>query len=136
MTTASHQHQPVDAAALAASALAGALAVYIEPGPFDWMSLITGTTLLSVIVAFQYNKCRTVGQSWAYGTVIAFVFLLIGGFVLELLYGHGSLAGVCRLKEECKPNEFESRVGSFELSILWLFVAVGVFWLDRRYQKQ
>jgi len=126
----------VDAAALATSALAGALAVFIEPGPFDEMSIVTGITISSVIICFQGARKRNLAESWAFATVISFVLLLIFGAVFEFILGNGSFEGYCPFKKRpCSPDEFQSRVSQVSLSVSWFVSTIVVFVLDIIFQK-
>lgn len=137
-------HQPFDAAALAGTALAGALAVFIEPGPYDWMSGVVGFTLLAIIIAFEWDRRRNHLQSLALASVVGMISLLIVGLILEC--GRGgrggpkeicNLAGVCKNSDgECKSAEFESRVGNGELAIIWGFLTAAVFYRDKRVQDR
>ena len=129
-------NQQFDAAALAAAALAGALAVFIEPGPYDWMSGVIGITLLSVIFAYEKDRSRTGCQSCAYAMVVAFVMLLVAGLFLELLLGNGSLGGICNNTGGCKSDEFDSHVESWHLASMWGVCTILVYCLDRRRLKQ
>ncbi len=106
--------QHFDAAALGAAALAGALAVLLPKGPFDWMSATVGLTLLSLIVAYEMDRRRTRLQSLALATVAGLVMLLVLGLILELILGHGNLDGVCK-KQSCDVND--SRVPTWLLAL-------------------
>jgi ABC-type Mn2+/Zn2+ transport system permease subunit len=124
MNAAKTEKEHVDTAALAGAVLAGVLASFVEPGPFDLMSAVLGTTLITLLIAYLWNNPRTWGKSIAFSMVTAFSSLLILGFVLEMM--------------SCKPKQVnavtgkeESKVESTELAISWGIVTASVLIIDR-----
>jgi hypothetical protein len=126
-----------DAAALAVAALAGALAVFSDPGPYDTMSAVTGITVLIIIVAYEHDRRRTPWQSAALAATFAFVSLLVVGFFWELLKGGFTLAGECYPPGgDCTPNERESAVPPLGLAGLWILIGGGILAGDRFRQRR
>lgn len=115
-----------DSAALAGTALAGTLVIFAEPGPFDWMNGIVGVTLFSILLAYEKDRPRTPGKSFALATVIAFTLLLILGLVFELLRGGPSLRGAA---------DGDSLVPSWWLPVAWIVLTPICYALDRRHQR-
>lgn len=76
-----------DSAALAGTLLAGALVIFAEPGPFDWMNGIVGMTIFSILIAYEKGRTRNPGKNFALSTVIALTLLRIVGLVFEVLHG-------------------------------------------------
>jgi hypothetical protein len=124
--------QNVDAAALAGAALAGALAVFLQEGPFDWLNGVVGATLLAIVVGYELDRPRTASQSVAIGAVFAFCSLLIVGLVWELVLGEGSLDGT----PAPKGDKMVSRVPTGGLALVWLILAAICCVADRRWQKR
>jgi len=118
------EREHVDAAALAGAVLAGVVASFVEPGPFDLMSAVLGITLIALLIAYLWNNRRTVGKSIAFSMVIAFSSLLVLGFVLEMMSSKPKPINKQTGKEE-------SNVQSSELAISWAVVAGSVLIIDR-----
>lgn len=115
-----------DPAALAAAVLAGALSVFLAPGPYGYFSLIIGFTLLALLIGYEWTKIRNVGQSIAYATVLSLCSMLVLGVLAEFYLGHGSLEGVKNAN-----GAAESRVDDWTLFIIWLLGSVVALALDR-----
>ena len=100
--------------------MAGVLASMVEKGPFDWMNVPLGLTVLSPLVAYLGKRKRTVGKSIAFSTVVAFSSLLILGFIFETWWPD-------------LPNEpkDQSHVSNGRLAITWLIVSLIVFLIDQ-----
>ena len=116
--------EPFDPAALAGAAVAGAIAVQINPGPYNVMSVVIGATLLTIISAYENNRRRGLRQSCALGAVAGFVALLPVGFCLEWWLGRRNLNGIC------KEAGGGSRVPPCMLWAAWLIIAVSVVVVD------
>jgi hypothetical protein len=86
--------QSFDSAALAGATLAATISVLGAPGPFKYMSAVTGLTLLAIIFAYESGRRRTLLQSVAVSMTMALAALLPAATALELCYGHGSLVGI------------------------------------------
>jgi hypothetical protein len=84
----------VDPAALGGAAIAAVLAIMLTKGPYDWLNVVEGVTLVLILFAYQSNRPRNLPQSMAFGAVVALVFLPIIGVALELIRGGGSLEGM------------------------------------------
>lgn len=119
-------NQPIDSAALAGAILAGALAVFIEPGPFDVLNVVIGITLLTILYAYELNRPRTDAQSVAFGAVCAFCILLVVGFLAELWLPLSSFPIAVSGK-----GEPESRVPDWFLAAAWLIFTVLFFLIGR-----
>lgn len=74
----------IDAAALAGAAMAASLSVLIAEGPFEWMNVVVGMSLLALVWAFEGRRPRRWRQSLAYGATVSLCALLCVGFVLEV----------------------------------------------------
>lgn len=120
--------QRIDAAALAAATVAGALAVFLVEGPFDPLNGVVGATLLTIVYGYEWNRPRTVPQSVALSAVSSFSALLIVGLLSELVLGGGSLEGVL------ENGKRVSRVSSWWLTAVWLVLLAVLTFLDRRHQ--
>jgi len=118
------EKEHVDTAALAGAVLAGVLASFVEPGPFDLMSAVLGITLIALLIAYLWNNRRTVGKSIAFSMVTAFSSLLVLGFVLEMMLSTPKPINKVTGKEE-------SNVQSSELAISWVVVTGSVLLIDR-----
>jgi hypothetical protein len=123
------ERQPFDPAALAGAVVAGAIAVYMSPGPYNLMSIVIGGTLLSIIAAYEYGRRRDWPQTVALGAVVGFVGLLPVGLCLEFFLGHGSLAG------DCRGDACESRVEPWMLFVVWAILVAAVVARDRKVQS-
>jgi hypothetical protein len=125
--------EPFDPAALAGAAVAAAISVHLSPGPYNFVSLAIGATLLSIIFAYENGRRRTFAQSAALATVSGLVALLPVGLSIELWLGHGNLDGAL--------NEFrnarESRVDSWMLLVAWAVITgcILVFDLLRQFSS-
>jgi hypothetical protein len=111
-----------DPAALAGAALSAVLATMLVSGPFDWINLILGITILILLIAFVEGHQRSRLQSIALAAICAFCSLLVLGPILEVVL---QAAGV-------QPDPDESRVPSEALFAIW--VCLWPIWarLDRR----
>ena len=119
-----------DPAALAAAVLAGALSVFLAPGPYSYFSLVIGFTLLTLLIGYEWPKVRNWGQSIAFSTVLSLCATLVFAVLVEFYLGMGSLDGVMNAK-----GEAESRVTDLGLFVLWLIGSAVVFSLDRYSNK-
>lgn len=119
---------------MGAAALAGALAVFIEPGPYNWLNGVTGITVLLIVVAYEIHRRRTRMQSLALAAVCAFVGLLVVGLGRELYIGGWELKGVCLEPTGCKLHEYDSTVSDEFLAVAWS-ILVGIMFVSDRIWK-
>lgn len=103
-----------DSAALAGTALAGVLAVMMEKGPYDWLNLVVGLTLLLIIFGYERDHFRTTRQSVALAAVCALCSLLIFGVLIEFYLGGCSLKGQTSFEGFIAPGETISNLVSGE----------------------
>lgn len=85
-----HKHpnnQHVDPAALGAAGLAAVIAEVLPKGPYDWMSIVFGITLLAIVVGYQGAVYRTKLQSFAFAGVCGLCMIMIVGFCWQKLTG-------------------------------------------------
>jgi hypothetical protein len=111
-----------DPAALAGAALSAVLATMLVSGPFDWINLILGITILVLLIAFVEGHQRSRLQSIALGAICAFCSLLVIGPMLEVMLQG---AGV-------QPEPGESRVPSEALFAIWIVLWPVWARMDRR----
>jgi hypothetical protein len=52
------KHQTIDPAALAGAALAAAITLFVDPGPFVPLSAIIGITLLLILLSYELTRSR------------------------------------------------------------------------------
>lgn len=110
----------IDAAALLAAIVAGALALMLLPGPFVWLSSIGGLILLFIVLSFDREGYRTVFQSLAFAAVFGFCLMLASAVLLQLLAGQGEL-----------PSAIDNRVSRQWMPLVWV-CATAIFWgIDR-----
>lgn len=126
MNTPNTDNEHVDTAALAGAVLAGVLASFVPEGPFDCMSAVLGVTLVALLLAYLWNKHRTVGKSIAFSMVAAFSSLLVLGFVLEIIHTSTPTN---------EDSQKKSQVPRSELAISWAVMAAAVFMVDRAQEK-
>ena len=103
----------LDPAALAGAALSAVLATMLVTGPFDWINLILGITILVLLIAFVEGHTRSRLQSMALGAICAFCSLLVLGPVVEVI-----LQAV-----QVEPDSGDSRVPQEALFVTWLVAA-------------
>jgi len=85
-----HTHpnnQHVDPAALGAAGLAAVIAEVLPKGPYDWMSIVFGITLLAIVVGDQGGVYRTKLQSFAFAGVCGLCMIMIAGFCWQKVTG-------------------------------------------------
>ncbi len=145
------QSSTFDAAALAVATAAGAISVFIAPGPYDLMSVIIGTTLIVIIWAYEFSRRRTIMQSLALSMSTAFISLLVlglyrewklSGLNLYTWYMNGlELKGICPIENyppytpSC-PKDAASAVELFWLARTWMTVSGLVFLLELVLQRE
>jgi hypothetical protein len=116
----------LDPAALAGAALSAVLATMLVTGPFDWINLILGITILVLLVAFVEGHTRSRLQSMALGAICAFCSLLVIGPIAEVV-----LQAV-----EVETESGDSRVPEAALFVTWLVLwPLWTRW-DRRVLSQ
>lgn len=78
--------RPIDPAALASSALAGVLAVILDPGAFNSIEVAVGLIVLALLFSYDAPVPRRRAQIIAFAGVAGFAAYVAMGFGLELLY--------------------------------------------------
>jgi hypothetical protein len=122
------QSQPIDSAALAASATAATLSILIAQGPFHPLNAAVGVTLTTLLLAYELKRCREGFQNLAFGMVCALCTLLVVGFLRELSLSGFNLSYLV-------PEKASSLVPPWELIVYWVIFS-GVFtWLGFRYAR-
>jgi hypothetical protein len=117
-----------DVAALPGATLAAVIATFMPKGPYSYLSVIVGITLLAIIYAFEHARNRTRSQTFAVACVCALSGLLIIGLCAELYIGGGKPIGT-------GGNDPDSAVNTNHLLISWP-VQVVLFSLYDRYWLQ
>lgn len=110
--------------------LAGVLASFVIPGPFDWGSTLIGVVLLLVLIAYgEYPQ--DLRSAIGAAAAAAFTLLLVLGRLLDRTLHLTDWADGTTL-----DSYAPSRDGGWELAALWsaLFVGLVVAWrlVDRR----
>jgi hypothetical protein len=113
----------IDPAALASATVAGILAFFLDPGPFDPLSIVVGVTLLTILFAYEFRRGRSNLQNLAFGTVCGFIGLLVVGPLFELIF---ALRASGEWPKNDKGDEV-SRVTTWHLLFLWIILS-GLFW--------
>ncbi len=106
----------IDAPALAAAVLAGALALLTLPGPFGLLGSIGGLTLLLILFSFDQEGYRSVFQSIAYGSVCGFCLALASAAVFRFF---------------AAPSGVNERLSREWLPFTWLVTTIIVSIIDR-----
>ncbi|HEX5141219.1 MAG TPA: hypothetical protein VFX19_09760, partial [Dehalococcoidia bacterium] len=88
------------------------MATMLVSGPFDWINLILGITILILLIAFVEGHQRSRLQSIALAAICAFCSLLVLGPILEVVL---QAAGV-------QPEPDESRVPAEALFVIWILL--------------
>ena len=120
-----------DPAALAGTAVAAAIAVSINPGPYNGMSFVIGMTLLAIIFAYERGRPRNWRQNLALATVTGFVSLLLVGLFLEWWLPSSRFHEVCRQAD----GHGGSCVQPWMLVTAWSVISVISFVLDLYVQR-
>jgi hypothetical protein len=117
MTDRQYETDPFDSAALAASSLAAVLSVTGQEGPYVITNLITGITLIVILLAFEIKRTRSFLKSIAMGMVIGLISWLIFGFILETIL---------------PPSKLDlSSVSNHWLGYVWFAVTVSFALFDQ-----
>ena len=126
MNGQSHAQGPTDVVALAVAVAAASLALSGEPGPYDWLSIMTSATLSIVILSFVWQLRRTPIQSLA--TALAFALTVVPGigFFLET-WGEA---------HNWSPFKDGSRVPTYKIAVGWLITAGLFLVVDRCRQNR
>ena len=87
-SSAGHDRQHVDPAALMAAAVAAVLTITLSEGEWWWLDLIIGITLLLVLLAFyQPAASEHRSERWlkagAFGTVAGLSVVLVVGYPIQ-----------------------------------------------------
>lgn len=114
-----------DSAALGTAALAGALTIIAEPGPYDLLNLITGVTILLILWSYEYQKPRGPRKSLAFAAVCAFVAILVLGPIFEYFFS---------FNQHYSPKN--SRVDSWLIAIFWGMITAVVYFHDKKEQSK
>lgn len=103
----------IDASILAV-ALAGALALRLSSGTFEWLSSVAGLSLLFVLFAFDVEGYRSIFQSLALASVAGFCVSIAAQLPYELLASNQD------------PHQVQLR-----LTFTWAFATVVLWAIDR-----
>jgi hypothetical protein len=128
----------IDPAALAVAVFAGALSVFAPQGPYSPGSILTGLTLLFVILGYDVNPHRNLYQSIAYGAVFGLVCILIIGYPLEILWADDKVKRLHILFKEI-PSDDEQKFSSIPplaILVLWVLLSAAMCSYDRYRAKQ
>ncbi len=120
----------VDAAALLAAAVAGALAVIFARGPLDPLSSVIGLTLLLVLFAYDREGYRTVFQSLAFSAVCGFCVMLIAVVVFRFI-GGGPALGYGMSGPVGEVRAASSKIFEQRLPLTWLGATIILWAIDR-----
>ena len=120
-----------DIAALSAAVIAGAVAVFMTPGPYGPLSLVIGITLIAVLIGYAWKRNKTEPQRAALSTVLSFAFLPVVGFFIEYALKEGSIIGFCETNPCDGASKLQSNVKPAWHFFIWLVTAVGVFIADK-----
>ena len=122
------RESPIDSAALAASSLAAVIAISEQTGPYVSINLVTGITLLSIVLAFELRRERDWPKSMALGMCLGLCSWLIIGYAAEEILN--ALDVSKRLRDG-------SLVQYWHLNFAWVSLAVIFFvWDQRFYQRR
>jgi len=117
---------PTDVAALAGGAVATAISLAASSGAYDWLSLVTSSSLLLIIFAYVWPHKRNRLQSFAAAGAIAISAIPGVGFILETLFElNGRRASVG-----------DSLVNPAFLAAAWLGITSFGAWWDIRHQPR
>lgn len=137
---ASKIHKPektrTDIAAVSAAIVAAAVAVMVQPGPFNELNAILGFSVVGILLAYGRTDSRDLFQSWAFAGIVGFSSLLPAGFLAEFLMGPPGLEGIwiCPPPEKSVNCIYDSAVPTRWLLGFWIVSTVLVGALDRRKQ--
>jgi len=122
-----YQH---DSAALAGAALAVAIAIYTQTGPFQFSSLIVGVTILFLVYGYEIDRTRSRMQSLALSCISGLASILVFGTIVELIRTDKIING------HLGAMNTPSNVTEIDVVLIWIIVAGVVFWVDRRNQAR
>ena len=109
----------IDAAALFAAAVAGALALLLLPGAFMWFASIGGLCLFLVIFSFDREGYRSVFQSLAFAAVAGLCLTIAGSVVVAFLASEGTV------------HASDPRIAGEWLPLTWVGVTLAIWAIDR-----
>jgi hypothetical protein len=84
-----HSQQPLentDVAALSAGVVAVVISLFITPGVYDIINLVTSITLILVIISYAWNRYRGFVQSAAVAAVLGLCSIPGAGYLQEIYY--------------------------------------------------
>ena len=116
-----------DSAALSVAVIAGAIAVFMTPGPYNFLTGVLGLTRFFLVWAYAHGRERTRLQSLAFASVVSFALSLLVGLIAEVIYGRGLPSGTY---DNLKGNI--SAVPDWLIAIAWVVFTVIVCSYDRR----
>lgn len=144
-----------DIAALSAGVVAVAVSLFVSPGEYSVLNLVTSLTLIAVILAYVWRSERWWLQSLAVAMVIGFASVPGVGFFDEVvrmslvddstqdrkwdsfLHLTGYYQWDCEKKGECTDRgEHKSRVPTGDVAIGWACITILTFATDRFLQRR
>lgn len=124
-----------DAPALAAATVAGAVGVFVAPGPYGYLSLVIGLVMLLLVLGYSGGHRRSRVQSAAFSAVIGFAGILVAGCALEAFRVCIELGISLSCIADFSSQHEGTKVTDLNVAVIWVVVAGIVYPIDRWFQR-